>query len=124
MVLDHIGPTENNVYVDSNSGRITGLVGWLDAPVNPFGLSLWGLDSILGIQTNSGWHWHLYHAELRQQFWDAFTAAVGPLTDNQIMTIKLARIIGIFLRFPADLGPVKYEDDSRVEFLDGLLGVE
>jgi hypothetical protein len=123
-VLDHAELTEDNVHVDPNTGHITGLVGWLDAAVRPFGLSLWGLDSILGVQTTSEWHWHHHHAELRQQFWTTFTAAVGPLTDNQIMTIKLGRMVGIFLAFPADFGPVKDLDDPSVVFLEGLLGVE
>lgn len=123
-VFSHTELTEDNVHVDPNTGHITGVVDWLDADVRPFGLSLWALDTIIGVQTPSQWHWHRHHAGLRQQFWNAFIAAVGPLTDDQITTIKLGRMVGIFLEFPVELGPVEYEDDCRVVFLDTLLGVE
>ncbi|OAA59597.1 hypothetical protein SPI_05795 [Niveomyces insectorum RCEF 264] len=40
---------ENNFHVDEETGRITDVVDWADAQVAPYGVSLGGLEIVLGI---------------------------------------------------------------------------
>ena len=119
-VLNHVELAENNVHADPKTGHITGVLDWLDAAPGPFGLALWGVDVVLGVSSGSGWHWHKDHVTLRQQFWDAFTTAVGGLTDEQVATIKLARVVGIFFAFTCFKGQA---DDVSIGCLDALLDV-
>lgn len=40
------------------AGRITGVIDWAEAKVLPCGLSLWGLQLMLGIMNSKGWQYH------------------------------------------------------------------
>jgi hypothetical protein len=67
-VLNYVEPAENRVHVDLKAGRITGALDWLDAAFGPFGLALWRVDIVLGVQSKFAWHWHGDHLGLRQNF--------------------------------------------------------
>ncbi|KAK8850934.1 Tudor domain-containing protein 15 [Apiospora arundinis] len=56
FVLTHGDISESNILVDPDDGRITGIIDWAEAEVSPFGLALWGLESILGYMNPEGWH--------------------------------------------------------------------
>ncbi|KAK6513359.1 hypothetical protein TWF281_004988 [Arthrobotrys megalospora] len=124
IVLNHAGLTENNVHIDATTGRITGVVDWPGASLGPFGVSLWSVDIALGIQSVNEWHWHPAHSELRQQFWETLSNTIGPLTDEQIATIKIGRAVGLFLAFGFCKGVPVEDDDSGLACLDALLAVE
>jgi aminoglycoside phosphotransferase (APT) family kinase protein len=47
--VQHDDFLENNFYVDEVTGYITGVVDWADAIFAPFGVSLGGLETILGV---------------------------------------------------------------------------
>lgn len=55
MALQHDELLENNIHVDEVTGRITGIVDWADAVIAPFGVSLSGLETLLGV---TSWHFH------------------------------------------------------------------
>lgn len=57
-----------NIHVDEETSHITGIVDWADAKMAPFGTSLGGLETILGVQTSSCWLFHPSHEQLRTQF--------------------------------------------------------
>ena len=97
MVPNHTDLLENNIHVDSSTGRITGICDWKDTTVSPFGTSLWGIESMLGERTTMGWRWVGNSARLRQGFWDAFAAAAGPQVPLE--RVEDARLVGIFLKF-------------------------
>lgn len=44
-----------NILVDPNIGHITCVVDWADATIEPFGMALWGLESVLGCSGPNGW---------------------------------------------------------------------
>ena len=61
---------ELNIHVDYDTGHITGIVDWADAKVAPFGISLGGLKTVLGVQTSTCWHYRPSHEHLRIQIWE------------------------------------------------------
>lgn len=97
MVPNHTDLLENNIHVDLETGRITGICDWGDATVSPFGTSLWGLDSFLGSRSLAGWRWVSNSAEFRRRFCSALAAAMG--SDGLPERIEVARLVGIFLKF-------------------------
>ena len=46
-----------NILVNSNIGRITGIVDWADVVVRPFNVAVWGLENVLGRNVRTGWIW-------------------------------------------------------------------
>ncbi|KND88575.1 hypothetical protein TOPH_06756, partial [Tolypocladium ophioglossoides CBS 100239] len=68
MAFQHDDLLENNIHVDEATGRITGIVNWPDAIIAPFGVSLDGLETILGVQTLTSWHFHPGHLSLRGRY--------------------------------------------------------
>ncbi|KAK2593610.1 hypothetical protein QQS21_008698 [Conoideocrella luteorostrata] len=98
MVPHHTDLVEDNIHVDRTTGRITGICDWEDTVVGPFGTSLWSLETLLGMRSNSeGWRYHANHQELRNLFWEAFYTALGPVSGAQRAHIKAARSVGFFL---------------------------
>lgn len=99
-VLTHDDLSDMNILVDSDTGHITGVVDWADAIVRPFGVALWGLESMLGRSGPGGWLW--LSDELprhRQLFYRTFWEEVGGLSDEQCQSIERARILGILFRY-------------------------
>lgn len=107
MTLNHDDLLEMNIHVDEESGRITGIVDWTDAKIAPFGTSLWGLETILGIQTSSSWLFHPKHEYLRAQFWQTFYGATGNLSDSDRQAIEVGRLLGLFRTYGFDRRPEK-----------------
>ncbi|EGC47476.1 conserved hypothetical protein [Histoplasma capsulatum var. duboisii H88] len=96
MAVQHDDLLENNIHVDESTGRITSIVDWADAIVAPFGVSLGGLETILGVQTASSWHFHPSHVSLRQHFWNAFYREIGDISGEDRHSIEIARLFGLF----------------------------
>lgn len=97
MVLNHDDLLEMNIHVDEETGRIAGVVDWADAYTAPFGLSLWGLETLLGVQTSSsGWKWHPDEGYLREQFWKTLYASIGHRSEDDRRAIEVARLLGLF----------------------------
>ncbi|EEQ30019.1 hypothetical protein McanMca71_007960 [Microsporum canis] len=96
MALQHDDLLENNIHIDEVTGHITGIVDWADAIVAPFGVSLGGLETIIGVQTASSWHFHPSHVSLRQHFWDMFYREIGDISEEDQRSIEIARLFGLF----------------------------
>lgn len=98
--LTHDDLSDMNILVDLDTGRPTGIVDWADAVVRPFGVALWGLESVLGRNVPAGWVWlSNEHPRYRKLFCDTFRKAVGGLTTKQCGNIERARILGLLLRY-------------------------
>ncbi|GAB0139111.1 hypothetical protein EsDP_00007326 [Epichloe bromicola] len=126
MVLNHGDLSELNVLVDPLTGRLTGVIDWAEAKICPFGISLWGLENILGTMNSQGWRYHLHHCALRAQFWRTFEEAVGGVSEDERQAIQIARMAGLFLRYGfiwKDGGrePVK-EGTASFMYLDAFCG--
>ncbi|KAK6843393.1 phosphotransferase enzyme family domain-containing protein [Apiospora arundinis] len=112
MTIQHDDLLENNIHVDEATGSITGIVDWQDAMIAPFGVSLSGLETVLGVQTQIGWHLHPSHVSLREQFWDTFYREIGEISKADQCSIEVARLLGLFRTH----GP----EDNAAAYLDAL----
>ncbi|KAK8064451.1 hypothetical protein PG994_007089 [Apiospora phragmitis] len=101
FALTHGDLYEGNILVDKADGRITGIIDWAEAEVAPFGLALWGLESVLGYSDREGWHPHGNAGPLRDEFWRVFEAEAGgtaaALSEEVGRAIRVARMAGMLL---------------------------
>ncbi|POR38964.1 Uncharacterized protein TPAR_00836 [Tolypocladium paradoxum] len=97
MVPNHNDLLENNIHVNPETGHIMGICDWKDTTIGPFGLSLGGLETMLGIRRIRGWYYHPNQQELRDLFWGTFYDAIGQLSEEQRELVEVARMTGIFL---------------------------
>ena len=49
LVPNHTDLLENNIHVSTETGSIAGICDWKDAGIGPFGMSLGGLETMLGV---------------------------------------------------------------------------
>lgn len=99
LVPNHTDLLENNIHVDPDTGVIVGICDWRDAEISPFGMSLGGLETMLGVRTMNehGWSYFSNQSELREQFWTTFYRYLGETSDAQKQCIEAARLTGLFL---------------------------
>lgn len=85
--------------MDPDTGAIAGVCDWRGAEASPFGMSLGGLETMLGVRTmnEDGWRYFPNHRELRGQFWATFYQFLGPTSEAQRQCIEVARLTGLFL---------------------------
>ncbi|KAJ5898118.1 hypothetical protein N7504_008406 [Penicillium tannophilum] len=124
MVLNHGDLCGMNFLVDPHTGHLNGVIDWAEAQICPFGISLWGLENILGTMDSTGWHYHPDHEALRIIFWKHFEEAVGGVSKSDKTTIQVARMAGLFLRYgfhwqTGGRSPVD-EGTSSYKYLDAL----
>ncbi len=100
-VLTHSDLSNTNILVNSDSGHLTGMVDWADASIEPFGIALWGLESILGCSGPQGWAYHgndVSHS--RRMFHVVFLAEIGgAISDKTCRAIEELRTLGLLLRY-------------------------
>jgi len=134
MVPNHIDLLENNIHVDPNTGKLTGICDWKDTKISPFGMSLGGLETMLGvgiilkktIKPMTGWCYHANKPTLCKLFWEVFYTAMGNVSQEQRDRIEVARLVGLFLAygFEYDEGgnkiPAREESDG-LGYLDGVV---
>ncbi|GAM89997.1 hypothetical protein ANO11243_080370 [Dothideomycetidae sp. 11243] len=122
-----------NIMVDPQSGGLNGIIDWAAASIGPFGLGLYGLDSLLGTMDSKGWHYHADAVAIEDSFWRAFRDSVGLIHHNDVCRIKIGRTLGILLRYGytwdvtlQDIRPLNDQDaDSDAAYLDvGLAHLE
>lgn len=63
LVPNHTDLLENNIHVNNEMDRIAGIWDWKDAAISPFGMSLGGLETMLG-KYDKGWVWCYYPNQL------------------------------------------------------------
>jgi hypothetical protein len=114
VVIQHLDLLENNIHVNEATGHITGVVDWAGATIEPFGVSLGGLETLLGVQTSTNWYFHPNHSKLRELFWEAFYAETGQLSGDDRRSMEVARLFGLFRTHGLE------EGDARIRYLDVL----
>ncbi|EAU36573.1 predicted protein [Aspergillus terreus NIH2624] len=126
LVLGHGDLCEMNILVDPEAGGITGIIDWAEAMILPFGMSLWGLLSMLGTMDSQGWHYHANASQLESVFWEIFYENAGQVSAGDKRAIIVAERAGLLLRygFTWENGlherPVT-ERDSSFGYLDAFL---
>ncbi|KAG8421370.1 hypothetical protein J3459_007468 [Metarhizium acridum] len=125
-VLTHQDLSNTNILVGPDSGHLTGVVDWADAAIEPFGIALWGLESILGCSGPGGWSYFLDDSShSRTLFRQAFLAEIGaPLSDQICKAIDELRNLGILLRYGFTWESGVEEPVNDVSQLDMFLGSE
>jgi len=100
-VLTHQDLSDGNIMVDPDSGYIIGVVDWVDATIEPFGMALWGLESVLGYSGPKGWsYYENYSSQARALFWKTFFREIEyPIADECRYAINEIKILGILLRY-------------------------
>ncbi|CRG82986.1 Tudor domain-containing protein 15 [Talaromyces islandicus] len=126
LVLNHGDLCEMNIIVNPEIGGITGVIDWAEAKILPFGMSLWGVQNMLGYMNSTGWHYHENSSRLEGLFWDTFYEKLGTISDDDKQAMKTAERVGLVLRygFTWEDGtrerPVT-EQDSSIRYLDAFL---
>ncbi|KAK7697475.1 hypothetical protein SLS64_013487 [Diaporthe eres] len=127
VVLTHSDLNEMNILVDPCSGKITGVVDWTGASIQPFGFTLYALENALGSMGPNGWRWFDNVDKLRGAFWRAFREQTG-LSEPLTRLVKLAGKAGILIRYGTayDSGfsgmvGVRDPDAEDLRYLDALL---
>ena len=100
-VLTHSDLSNMNLLVDPDSGHLTGVVDWADASIEPFGIALWGLESVLGSSGPDGWlYFENDTSRSRKLFRKTFLTAIGSaISDETRGAIDEVRTLGILLRY-------------------------
>lgn len=110
MAIQHDDLLENNIHVDEDTGRITGIVDWQDAIIAPFGVSLGYIEIVLGVRSERTWHLHHDHGSLRKQFWDTLYVAIGEISEADHQSIEVARLFGLFKLYGFEENAALYLD--------------
>ncbi|KAI0426091.1 hypothetical protein F5Y09DRAFT_76670 [Xylaria sp. FL1042] len=101
LVLNHSDLVENNIHVHPETGHLEGICDWRSTFVGPFGISLDGIECLLGEGTKEStgevWRWVGNVAELRAAFWADFVAAAGQ--DFDAKRADTARQVGLFRKY-------------------------
>lgn len=99
-----------NILVDPHTGHITGVVDWADATIEPFGMALWGLESVLGCSGLNGWsyfgsdpsylHFGCSPSRLRKLFWETLLREIEcTISDECRYAVNEVRTLGVLLRY-------------------------
>ncbi|KAG6859551.1 hypothetical protein C0991_000515, partial [Blastosporella zonata] len=119
LVPNHIDLLENNIHVSMETGNIMGICDWRDTTIGPFGMSLGGLETMLGIETIScGWRYHPNQQELRDLFWETLYQEMGSVSEEQKKLIDVWRLVGLFLAHGFD-----WEDGVKTPASEGFDGL-
>lgn len=100
QVPNHVELLEDNIHVDPETGRITGVCDWPEAEIGPFGMSLGGLETMLGInRVNKGFCYHTKQQYLRKLFHQSLEQAMGMglAPDDSRERMRVATLVGLFL---------------------------
>ncbi|KAI1182894.1 hypothetical protein F5B17DRAFT_418586, partial [Nemania serpens] len=132
MVLLHHDFGTCNLIVDEVTCHLVGVIDWAEAEVCPFGLNLHSLQSLTGkLHLREGWKRFEDYDTLQDVFWTRLKQEIGGLSDHQLRTIKLARVLGLLLshgftsRLANEPKPTPIGDDEKGRYnmmsLDGFL---
>lgn len=125
MVPNHTDLLENNIHVDPSTGRLVGICDWKDLEISPFGMSLRGLETMLGMdKMGKGWCYHANHEALRSIFWKSFNQIMGETRVDD--RVEVARLVGIFLANgweynEADEKVIAGEESYGFKYLDAAI---
>ncbi|ORY69775.1 uncharacterized protein BCR38DRAFT_332638 [Pseudomassariella vexata] len=119
-----------NVLVCPESGKLLGLLDWAEAEYLPFGISLYGLEELLGEVKNGCFEYFSEAKSLRKLFWSEILSMIPQLcTDaDKLKIVRSAQIFGIFLWHGIAFDDGKLNravnegtDDEEIQRLDAFL---
>lgn len=93
MVLLHKDFGDCNIMVDETTCHLVGVIDWAEAEIGPFGLNLSSLQNLSGkLHLRNGWSRYEDYSILQDTFWDTFKQEVGDFGEDDLRTIRLARV--------------------------------
>lgn len=115
QVPNHVDLLENNIHVNQTTGLVTGICDWPEAVDGPFGMSLGGLETMLGIhRVKRGFCYHSKQQHLRELFYQSLEQAIGFASDDSRERMHVATLVGLFLA-----NGFKYTERSKVPAEEG-----
>ena len=100
MVLEHQDLFSCNIMVDESTCHLVSVIDWAEAEICPFGFNLCSLEVTTGkLHLRNGWTRYEDYDALQKTFWGRFEQEVGAISAQQIHTIKMARVLGVLLRY-------------------------
>lgn len=117
-VLTHDDLSGMNLLVNATTGRLQGVVDWADAALWPFGMSLWGVESILGYDAPTGWIWLDDEAQSCRSLFSKTLQNAMELPADTLGLIEKSRVLGLLLRYGfvwQDGAPAPSEDTRMLE---------
>lgn len=98
-VLTHDDLSSMNLLIDAATGHLQGVVDWADAAIWPFGVALWGVESILGYSGLDGWVWLDDEAHSNRASFSAAIREGMDLSADHVILLEKSRILGLLLRY-------------------------
>jgi hypothetical protein len=98
-VLSHEDLSSMNLLLDRTTGHLRGVIDWADAAVWPFGIALWGLESVLGYGGPDGWIWLDDESRSCRTVFSRSLQTALHLPAGDFLTIEKARKLGLLLRY-------------------------
>lgn len=107
-----------NLLLDPTTGNLRGVIDWADAAIWPFGIALWGLESVLGYGGPDGWTWLDDEPRSYRRMFSRTLQTALNLPTSDFVIIEKARKLGLLLRYGfiwRDGRPVLTEDTTTLE---------
>jgi len=100
MVLEYQDLFSCNIMVDESTCHLVSVIDWAEAEICPSGFNLCSLQVITGkLHLRDSWTRYEDYDALQKTFWERFEQEVGGLSGQQIHAIKMARVLGVLLRY-------------------------
>lgn len=98
-VLSHGDFLPSNILVSPDEGAMSGLLDWAEAEHLPFGVGMYGLEELLGEDSNGAFAYYDEALALRRLFWSVLLTKVPKLREDPklLRTVKAAQTLGILL---------------------------
>lgn len=98
-VLSHGDFLPSNILVSPDEGAMSGLLDWAEAEYLPFGVGMYGLEELLGEDSNGAFAYYDEARALRRLFWSVLLTKVPKLREDPklLRTVKAAQTLGILL---------------------------
>lgn len=96
-VVTHNDLSCGNILIEPATGHLSGIVDWAEVTIEPFGLSLYGLQAIIGLTDQNGYH-YLEAADTNRDIFRQVFKQETNLQGEQAV-LEQARVLGVLLRF-------------------------
>ncbi|KAH8673768.1 hypothetical protein BX600DRAFT_456150 [Xylariales sp. PMI_506] len=97
--LTHGDFLPSNIFVDQETGKLSGLIDWAEAEYLPFGVGIYGLEELLGEDVDGRFAYYPETQQLRVFFWDQLLSLAPELSKDPRTkgSIQAAQVLGILL---------------------------
>lgn len=97
-VLQHQDLNDANIFVDASTGKLTGVIGWTDAAVLPFGMNLHAVEALSMVsRLEDEWEGSQDFKTKDSIFWAFLKDEIKELDEDPVRMIRRARLLGILM---------------------------